>query len=67
MDINRFYNYSVHIQRPQNTETGEPELKNVGEKPQDNSELVNHSTIINAIWQQIYDMIQGFVPLFQDT
>ena len=31
----QIYNYAAHIIRPQNTEIGEPELNNVGEKSQD--------------------------------
>ena len=57
MKLNRFYNYAVHILIPQNTEGGGPELKNIGEKFQDNNELIIHNTIITAIWNQIDDMI----------
>ena len=67
MDLNRFYNYAAHILRPHNTESDETELNNVGEKPQDNNELILHNTIINARWNKIADTIQGFVPLFQDS
>ena len=66
MEINGFYNYAAHIIRPQNTESGEPELNNVGEKSQDKNDLILHNTIIYARWNQIADMIQGFGPLFQD-
>ena len=44
----QFYNYDVHILRPQNTESGEPESKKVEEKSQDNNELIFHNSIINA-------------------
>ena len=47
MELKGFYKYAVHIPRPQNTKIGEPELKNVGEKTQDNNELILHKTIIN--------------------
>ena len=67
MKLNRSYNYDVHILRPQNTESGEPDLKNIGDKPQSNNELILHNTIINEIWNPITDMIQGFVPLFQES
>ena len=60
VDFNTFYNYAAHILRPQNTESGEPELNNVGEKSQDKNELIFHNTIINAIWNQITDTMQGF-------
>ena len=67
MEINWFYNYAVHILRPQNTESGEPWLNNFEEKSQDNNELILHNNIINSRWNQITDMIQGFYPLFQDS
>ena len=67
MDLNRFFNYAVQILRLQNTEIGESELNNDGEKSQDKNEIILHNTIINAIWNPITDMIQGFVPLFQDS
>ena len=60
MDINGFSIYDVHILIPQNTESGGPELNNVWEKSQDNNKLILHNTIINAIWNQIMDRIQGF-------
>ena len=65
MELNGFYNYAMHIIIPQNTQIGEPELNNVGEKSQDNNELILHNTMINVRLNQITDMIQGFVPLFQ--
>ena len=67
MDLNRFYIYAVRILRPQNTESGEPELNIVGEKSQDKNEIILRNTIINAKWNQIDDMMQGFFPLFQDS
>ena len=57
MELNGFYNYAVHTIRPQNTERGEPELNNVREKSQDNSDLIIHNTIINARCNQTTDMI----------
>ena len=42
VDLNGFYNYAVHILRPQNIESVEPELNNIGEKPQDNNEIILH-------------------------
>ena len=67
MELNIVLKHAVHILRPQNTESGEPELNNVGEKYQDKNELICHNTIINARWNQINDMIQGFFTLFQDS
>ena len=66
MELNVFYKYAVHILIPQNTESGEPQLNNVVEKIQDNNEFIIHNTIINARWNQITDMIQGFVPLLKE-
>ena len=65
MELNRFYNYAAHILRPQNNESGEPELNNVGEKSQYKNELIIHNTIIYTILNKISDMIQGFVPIFR--
>ena len=48
MEINTFYNYNAHNLRPKNTESGKPELKNVGDKSQDKNELVLCNTIINS-------------------
>ena len=67
MELKGFYKYAVHILIPQNTESGEPGLNNVGEKSQDKNELIIQNTIINARWNKIYDMMQGFVPLLQDN
>ena len=67
MELNVFYNYTVQILRPQSTESGEPELNNVGDKYQDKNDLTIYNTTINARWNKITDMIQGFVPLFHDS
>ena len=48
MELNGLYNYAAHILRPKNTESGEPELKNVGQKSQYKNELIINNTIINA-------------------
>ena len=64
MGLNGFYNYAAHILRPQNTESGDLELNNVGEKYQDNNDLIINNTFINLGQNQITDMMQGFVPLF---
>ena len=66
MEFNEFYNYAAHILRPQNTESGEPELKNVGDKSQDTNDLIIHNTIITEELNQIADMMKGLVPLFQN-
>ena len=67
MKLNIVHNYSMHILRPQNTESGEPELKNIGEKLQDKNELIIHTTIINSRWNQITNIMQEFVSLFHDS
>ena len=61
------YNYDVHILIPQNTESGEAQLKNIGDKPKYKNDLMLHNTIINARWNPITDMMQGVVPLFWDS
>ena len=48
MDLKVFYKYAVHNLKPQNTESGEPELSIVGEKYQDNSYIIICNTIINT-------------------
>ena len=40
IDLNRLYNYVVHILRPQNIECGKPELNSIGEKTQDKMSLL---------------------------
>ena len=67
MELNGFHYYAAHILRPKSTESGEPELKNVGEKPQDKNEIILHNTIIYERWNKIADRIQGVVPLFQES
>ena len=57
----------MHILRSQITESGEPELKNIGGKSKDKNDLILYNTIIHARWNQIADMIQCFGPLFQDS
>ena len=64
MELNRSYNFAAHILISQNTESGKPELNNIGEKPQYKNDLILHNTIINAIWNLITDMMQGVSPLF---
>ena len=58
MEVDRFYKYAVHVLRPQNTESGEPELKNIGEKLQYDNELILHNYLINAGWNQITETIK---------
>ena len=63
MDLDVFYNHIVHILRPKNTESDEPELNNIGEKSQGKNELILYNTIINAGLNQIDDMMERFVPI----
>ena len=50
VELNRVYKQDVNILRPKNTDTesGEPELNSIGDKSQDNNELIHHNTSINA-------------------
>ena len=52
--------YAVILLRPQNTEIGEPEINNVGEKFQGKNEFIIHNNFINSRGNQITDMIQEF-------
>ena len=66
-ELKEFYKYASHILKPQNTEIGEPEFNNIGEKSKDKNELIIHNPIINARWNQISDMMQEFIYIFQDN
>ena len=48
MYINLFDNYFSHFLIPQNTESGEPELKNLGGKYQDKNDFIIHNDISDA-------------------
>ena len=67
MELKVFYKYAVQILRPKITESGEPELKNFGDKYQDKNDLILRNTIINSRWNQITDLIQVFFSLFRDS
>ena len=43
----------MNILGPQNTESEEKELNNLGEKLQDNNELIIHNTIMNVIRKKL--------------
>ena len=60
MDLNGFYNYAVHILRPQNTKSGEPGLNNAGEKAKDKNDIILHNNFINARWNQITDLTPSY-------
>ena len=47
MEFNAFENYAGHALRPQNDESGETDIKNIGEKFQDNNESILHENIRN--------------------
>ena len=47
MEFNAFENYAGHALRPQNAESGETDIKNIGEKFQDNNESILHENIRN--------------------
>ena len=40
MEINRFEKFAVHVLRPKNTESGEPEIKQIGDKLQDKNAFI---------------------------
>ena len=58
VDLNGFYNYAVNGLIPRSTESGEPELNNIGDKFQDNNELVIHNGIIDARWNKTIGIIE---------
>ena len=45
MDIDGVEKYDVHVITLRNTKIGEPEIKNTGEKLQDNNEFILHKNI----------------------
>ena len=47
-DLNGFDNYCVNTLGPQTTESGEPEINNIGEKTQYKNESIIHTNISNA-------------------
>ena len=49
--------YVVRVLRPQNTESGGPYTKKIGEKFQDNNELILHKYLRNTRGNQVIDMI----------
>ena len=52
----------MHILRSQNTESGEPELNNIGEKYQDKNELILRNTIIYTRLKKTIDKNSGVWP-----
>ena len=48
----------MHILRPQNNESAEPELNKTREKYHNNNELVIHTDISNTRCKKIIDMIK---------
>ena len=62
MDINEFENYAVHVLRPQNTESGELELKEIGGKCKDKIKFVLNNYLINAELNQITSTIKEYAP-----
>ena len=48
MDLNLFDNYDAHVLIPQNTESGELELKKIGMKFKYKIQFTLHNDIINA-------------------
>ena len=58
MNLDRYDNYDLQILGPQHTESGEPEIKKIGDKFQDNNEFVLHNDLKSSRVNQITDMIQ---------
>ena len=58
--------YAIHVLRPQNTESGKPEINKIGDKLQYINELIIHNDIRNARGNQITDIIQEPHPLLWD-
>ena len=48
VDLNGFDNYDINSSRPQNTESGKPEIKNIGEILQDENNSIICNNISNA-------------------
>ena len=57
VEPNGFDNYLMHALRPQNPESGEPEIKKIGEKSNDKNASIVHNDIRNVIWNKITDML----------
>ena len=55
-------NYVIHILKRQNIESGELEIKKIGDKFQSNDDFILHNYIRNARGNQITDTIQEFEP-----
>ena len=58
LDLNGFYNYSVHFLRPKNNKSGEPEINNIGDKLQDKNDFIIHNVFSDEILNQIIYMIE---------
>ena len=52
--------YDVHVLIPQNNESGELEINNIGDHFQDNNEFILHNGLINERGNLITDIIQNF-------
>ena len=57
MDLNWFDNYTVDVLRPQNSKSGEPDLKKSVDKFQENNAFINNSSHSDLGWNQTLDMI----------
>ena len=60
MYLNQFDNYAVQVLRPQNTKSGELEIKKIGGKYKYNIQFVLHYYLRNVKLNQITNMINGF-------
>ena len=44
-----------------NTESGEPQLKDIGKKDQDKNEFIFHNNLSDSIWNKITDIIKRLI------
>ena len=58
MEFIGFDNYSVHLLIPQNNESDKTELKKIGDKSQDNNEIIFHNDFRNIRLNKIIDLIE---------
>ena len=63
VELNVFDNYAVHILITRNTESGDPDVKKIGEKSQNKNGFIIHNAISNERRNKIIGMIEEIEPL----
>ena len=58
VEVNRFDKYAMCVLRPNNTDSSEPELENIGENFHGNNDSIIHNDLSDARWNQILDTIE---------